>query len=141
VLTSLPHLDLAKFVDADTVLFNVMGTEYALNSHKVLSSPQRLYNVGYPISSKHQHQFLFQLGVFFKSTYRYMSVLAVLAKLYTAGADVSWKQFHARLSLNMDKVDLPSYPFQRQRYWYPLYNKVDTTHSDTSIFQIPSLSN
>jgi acyl transferase domain-containing protein len=60
-----------------------------------------------------------------------MSILAVLAKLYIAGVDISWKQFHTSLSLNLRKVDLPFYPFQRQRYWYPPYDKKEENNASS----------
>lgn len=36
-----------------------------------------------------------------------------IAELYAAGADIDWKELYPHGSL----VDLPTYPFQRQRYW------------------------
>jgi len=62
-----------------------------------------------------------------------MGLLAVLAKLYVAGVEISWQQFHTSLSLNLQKVELPAYPFQHQRYWYPPYDKKDTAPADSSI--------
>ena len=40
-----------------------------------------------------------------------------LARLYVAGADPDWKAWDAHWSRR--KVNLPTYPFQRQRYWAP----------------------
>ena len=42
--------------------------------------------------------------------------LHLLAQLYVAGAAVDWKEFDA--SYQRKKVVLPTYPFQRKRYWY-----------------------
>jgi acyl transferase domain-containing protein/acyl carrier protein len=39
-----------------------------------------------------------------------------LAELYTRGADVDWKAFDAGRSRR--KISLPTYPFNRQRYWF-----------------------
>ena len=42
-------------------------------------------------------------------------ILDSLAKLYTLGAEVNWPGFHHSHPHN--KVALPTYPFQRERYW------------------------
>ena len=42
-------------------------------------------------------------------------MLESLAHLYVTGADVNWEGFDA--PYGRQKVDLPTYPFQRQRYW------------------------
>ena len=43
-------------------------------------------------------------------------VLTVLGKLHTEGVQVDWKGFYKRRSLR--KTALPTYPFQRDRYWF-----------------------
>jgi 3-oxoacyl-(acyl-carrier-protein) synthase/acyl carrier protein len=43
--------------------------------------------------------------------------LAQLAKSYLAGEDVDWQTAAAELEIGGRKVPLPTYPFQRQRYW------------------------
>lgn len=117
-------------MDAGTVLFSVLGTEYdAQEADKisVLSSPQRFRGIGY-ISAT-----LLVILIYLTCYYRYLSILSILAKLYIAGVDISWKQFHTSLSLTLRKVELPFYPFQHQRYWYPPYDKPDTALLDSSI--------
>ncbi|MCP5094518.1 MAG: amino acid adenylation domain-containing protein, partial [Chloroflexi bacterium] len=42
-------------------------------------------------------------------------VLTILAKLWLAGAPIDWAGFYAAETRN--RVSLPTYPFQRQRYW------------------------
>src|SRR5690606_20694713 len=42
-------------------------------------------------------------------------ILDSLGKLYVQGADVDWNGFDSGYSRN--KVSLPNYPFDRQRYW------------------------
>src|SRR5262249_18723388 len=43
------------------------------------------------------------------------SLLDVVAALYAAGAAIDWRAFDAPYPRN--KIALPTYPFQRQRYW------------------------
>jgi natural product biosynthesis luciferase-like monooxygenase protein/amino acid adenylation domain-containing protein len=43
------------------------------------------------------------------------SILLALGRLWIAGADVDWAAFHA--ASPRQRVGLPSYPFERQRYW------------------------
>ena len=45
-------------------------------------------------------------------------ILESLGKLYVRGADVNWQGFDAPYSRH--KVALPTYPFERQRYWIEL---------------------
>ncbi len=45
----------------------------------------------------------------------WQTILDSLGKLYVQGAEVDWKGFDAGYSRN--KVVLPNYPFDRQRYW------------------------
>jgi acyl transferase domain-containing protein/acyl carrier protein len=45
----------------------------------------------------------------------WQTILSSLAQLYTLGADVDWKGFDAPYIRR--KVALPTYPFQRERYW------------------------
>lgn len=57
-------------------------------------------------------------------------LLTSLGKLYTEGHSIDWARFyhdHALQGAQLRKVALPSYPFQRQRYWIEarhVYQKV-----------------
>ncbi|HVE84400.1 MAG TPA: SDR family oxidoreductase, partial [Myxococcales bacterium] len=42
-------------------------------------------------------------------------LLGALGRLWASGAEVDWKGFHARERRR--RVPLPTYPFERQRYW------------------------
>jgi acyl transferase domain-containing protein len=42
-------------------------------------------------------------------------LLTTLGRLWTCGVDIDWRAFHARETRSI--VDLPTYPFERQRYW------------------------
>ncbi|MGZ4850068.1 MAG: SDR family NAD(P)-dependent oxidoreductase, partial [Candidatus Bathyarchaeia archaeon] len=45
------------------------------------------------------------------------TLLECVGKLYVNGVDINWQQFHAPYASLYKKVSLPTYPFQRQRYW------------------------
>ena len=48
-------------------------------------------------------------------------MLSSVGKLYTLGVKINWQQFDAPFQPN--RQYLPTYPFQRQRYWYESKNK------------------
>ncbi len=48
----------------------------------------------------------------------WQQLLESLARLYTLGAPVRWEAFYAGASAR--RLSLPTYPFQRSRYWHPL---------------------
>lgn len=47
--------------------------------------------------------------------FEYPTVLTTLGQLWTAGISIDWNAFHAGDSCR--RVSLPTYPFERQRYW------------------------
>ncbi|MEL6261458.1 MAG: aminotransferase class I/II-fold pyridoxal phosphate-dependent enzyme [Cyanobacteria bacterium J06626_6] len=47
-----------------------------------------------------------------------VSLLTSLATLYTQGATLNWAAIEPRVNLRGKPVTLPTYPFQRQRYWW-----------------------
>ncbi|MEN9567126.1 MAG: McyG protein, partial [Cyanobacteriota bacterium] len=49
-------------------------------------------------------------------------ILENLAQLYTAGYEIDWQE--VTQNYNAKKISLPTYPFQRQRYWFDLPEKV-----------------
>ena len=61
----------------------------------------------------------------------WQQMLQSLAKLYLRGVPVSWSDFHRDYSCN--KVALPTYPFQRQRYWI----EGDENESQKAIYSNP----
>jgi len=65
------------------------------------------------------------------------SVLSTLCELWTAGAAVDWPTFHSERGGK--RVPLPTYPFERLRYWLETtnvspraYTKADSDRSSTS---------
>ena len=45
-------------------------------------------------------------------------ILTTLSQLYTAGLDINWLE--VTKDYNAEKVSLPTYPFQRERYWFDI---------------------
>src|SRR5262249_34066881 len=43
------------------------------------------------------------------------ALLAAVGRLWTAGVEVDWERFHGEKRRR--RVGLPTYPFERQRYW------------------------
>ncbi|MFN8400210.1 MAG: amino acid adenylation domain-containing protein [Anaerolineales bacterium] len=59
----------------------------------------------------------------------WQTILDSLGKLYTQGADVNWSAFDE--GYPRQKVSLPNYPFDRQRYWF------ESTEKKTVISEKP----
>ncbi|MFN8433384.1 MAG: amino acid adenylation domain-containing protein [Anaerolineales bacterium] len=58
-------------------------------------------------------------------------ILDSLGKLYTQGVDVNWAAFDEGYS--RQKVSLPNYPFDRQRYWFETGEKKFVTHEKPQV--------
>ncbi len=52
-------------------------------------------------------------------------VLSSIGKLWAEGVPVDWEAFHSNEKRN--RTQLPTYPFQRKRYWAEQYNMKDLT--------------
>jgi acyl transferase domain-containing protein len=52
-----------------------------------------------------------------------------LGQLWLAGMTVNWAKFHA--SVQRYRLPLPSYPFERQRYWIEPQNRVETLQAQS----------
>ena len=48
----------------------------------------------------------------------WQNILENLAQLYTAGYEINWQA--VTQNYNAKKISLPTYPFQRQRYWFDI---------------------
>ncbi len=59
----------------------------------------------------------------------WQQMLESLGTLYVRGAEVDWDRFDENYSYK--KVSLPTYPFQRQRYWLDLPKVPRTIHRET----------
>ncbi|MDJ0591875.1 MAG: SDR family NAD(P)-dependent oxidoreductase [Pleurocapsa sp. MO_226.B13] len=53
-----------------------------------------------------------------RNTPDWENVLSALSQLYVAGLDINW--FAVTQDYNANKISLPTYPFQRQRFWFDL---------------------
>lgn len=61
----------------------------------------------------------------------WQTILYSLARLYTLGANIHWKDFDR--DYNRHKIILPTYPFQRERFWIDLpQQRWDTSPRATS---------
>ena len=69
----------------------------------------------------------------------WQTLLDSLAKLYVQGADVDWNGFDSGYSRN--KVALPNYPFDRQRYWVEVNRETGRqvdTETGKQVSKLPS---
>lgn len=53
----------------------------------------------------------------------WQQLLETLGQLYVGGVDVNWNEFYRERRAH--KVSLPTYPFQRERYWVDLPSRAD----------------
>ncbi len=66
----------------------------------------------------------------------WQSLLESLGKIYTNGTNVNWKAFHYPNLSYLNKVPLPSYPFQRQRYWPEIANQSKSLVNSDWLYEI-----
>ncbi|MGZ4850164.1 MAG: SDR family NAD(P)-dependent oxidoreductase, partial [Candidatus Bathyarchaeia archaeon] len=64
------------------------------------------------------------------------SILESLGNIYTNGANINWKAFHSANLSHLNKVQLPSYPFQRQRYWPEVANQNKSLVNSDWLYEI-----
>ncbi|MBE0684226.1 MAG: amino acid adenylation domain-containing protein [Anaerolineales bacterium] len=62
-------------------------------------------------------------------------ILDSLGKLYTQGADVNWAAFDA--GYPRQKVSLPNYPFDHQRYWFESAEKKFVVSEESQVVSAP----
>jgi acyl transferase domain-containing protein len=62
-------------------------------------------------------------------------ILDSLGKLYTQGADVNWAAFDE--GYPRQKVSLPNYPFDRQRYWFESTAKKFVVSEEPQVVSTP----
>lgn len=75
------------------------------------------------------------------STNEYRDNLLALAKFYTDGYDIEWKQLHQ--NERQFKISMPTYPFAKERYWYSVdQNNIATNETppliNTTLSQVQS---
>ncbi|MCU0285194.1 MAG: aminotransferase class III-fold pyridoxal phosphate-dependent enzyme, partial [Acidobacteria bacterium] len=68
-----------------------------------------------------------------KGKHAYEQILTSLSQLYLRGMTIHWDQFYRQTGMELKKVLLPNYPFQRERYWRNLI-----TSSNTNVALPPS---
>ena len=57
----------------------------------------------------------------------WLQILETLSQLYIAGVDINWLE--VTKNYNGQKISLPSYPFQRQRYWFDIPKEITIAQS------------
>lgn len=69
------------------------------------------------------------------------SMLQKLGQLWLAGIEINWNNFYQEE--NRDRVPLPTYPFERQKYWIepPQLNELIIDHHKNTAYPRPNLSN
>ncbi|MBW4537315.1 MAG: SDR family NAD(P)-dependent oxidoreductase [Pleurocapsa minor HA4230-MV1] len=61
----------------------------------------------------------------------WQNILENLAQLYTAGIEINWQA--VTQNYNANKISLPTYPFQRQRYWFDIPTEVTNYQAIKSV--------
>ena len=61
-------------------------------------------------------------------------LLTSLATLYINGVAINWQEFH-KVNPNCQKITLPTYPFQRERYWINRNSVVKNQSSNSLSYQ------
>ncbi|PSB08743.1 polyketide synthase [Pleurocapsa sp. CCALA 161] len=114
-----------KYLESQQVdIFLEIGTKPTL-----ISIAQSILNTK---SNHFNHLFLSSLNPH-KPDWQY--ILENLSQLYTAGYEIDWQA--VTQNYNAKKISLPTYPFQRQRYWLDIPKKV--THFKSITKQVHPL--
>ena len=74
-----------------------------------------LVNLAQSILNNTQHVYLSSLN---PKQADWQQILMSLAQLYEAGLEINWQA--VTQNYNGNKISLPTYPFQRQRYWFDI---------------------
>jgi len=64
----------------------------------------------------------------------WLQILQSLAELYVRGFEVNWLEFYK--DYTHSKVVLPTYPFQRQRYWIETKNSLSQANIKDKLYQL-----
>ncbi len=108
-----------KYLDRQVSIFLEVGTKPTLTGMAQSISDNKLFL--YSLNPKHDD---------------WLQILEALSQLYIAGVDINWSEVSK--NYNGQKISLPTYPFQRQRYWFDIpkpdiirqyrNNTLQTTH-------------
>ena len=116
-----------RFSDGLAVLINQdEGVLLEVGPGHVLSNLARLQST----LSKVRHPVLATLGAEHSPASDAESVIGALGRLWLAGVEVKWDEFHAQEKRY--RVPLPTYPFERQRHWVDVPEKRDTALQPTT---------
>ncbi|OKH14216.1 short-chain dehydrogenase, partial [Nostoc calcicola FACHB-389] len=134
-----PQLDIVSNVTGKIVRHEEMSNaaywvEHIRASVQFAASMQALYQAGYEVfvevgshptllgmARRECPEVLDEQGLWLASLRRnkedWQQLLDSVAQLYVAGVEIDWQGFESDYARN--KVVLPNYPWQRQRYWLP----------------------
>ncbi|MFN6534741.1 MAG: SDR family NAD(P)-dependent oxidoreductase, partial [Nostoc sp. EkiNYC01] len=134
-----PQLDIVSNVTGKIVRQQEMSNaaywvEHIRASVQFAASMQALYQTGYEVfveigphptllgmARRECPEVLDEQGLWLASLRKgkedWQQLLNSVAQLYVAGVEIDWQEFESDYARN--KVILPNYPWQRQRYWLP----------------------
>lgn len=100
----------------------------------------------FPLTMQHPNRPAEQITLYSLSAPQYgqpelSSMLTTLGKMWAAGVDIDWPAFYARERRH--RLNLPTYPFDRQRYWIdakPLTGQRPASAPQATISKNPEIS-
>ena len=90
-------------------------------------------------ASKEVHQMLSSLPHVKQEIPSHRFALESLGRLWQAGIEVDWSTFYE--GENRLRVHLPTYPFERKRFWYDALASPINEHASTNDSSVPSIGN
>jgi len=97
-------------------LHRLRSIVHIVDMHQLTKDPDHLLSPGMTTASSPQRRFnRFELARYLDYCSELLALTSKLAALHVAGAPVDWARVLGTAAGRL--VDLPTYPFQRERYW------------------------
>jgi len=77
------------------------------------------------------------LGKSAENEEEWMALLGAIGQLWLTGISIDWQQFHG--TRQFQRLALPTYPFERKRFWIDPPLPVDSQPSQTQVFSNPHI--